>query len=131
MRSTSSMSERRYRRGPPAGWAWPICGNSASQDRSTYGCTCTTSQTSAALNSSRLGAAILNVSIWGAGPILAPFRALRRAHFLHALGFRGSGARPFLDRLPPLGRALGRRLPLLARILAAPDLDANRVAEKS
>src|SRR3954447_12502383 len=49
-------------RGAPAAFATPSSGNSASQDRSTYGCTLTRSHTSAALNSARFGMAIGTVS---------------------------------------------------------------------
>src|SRR5437867_3195 len=58
MRSTCSTSARRYVRGAPALFATPSAGNSASQDRSTYGCTLARSQTSAALKSARRGISI-------------------------------------------------------------------------
>src|SRR5262249_30747651 len=45
----------RYTRGAPADFATPRSGNSASHDRSTYGCTFRRSQTSAALKSARFG----------------------------------------------------------------------------
>ena len=51
IRSTWSTSDCRYSRGVSGDFCTPIPGNSFSHDRSTYGWSCASSQTSAALNS--------------------------------------------------------------------------------
>ena len=69
-----------HRAAPPADFATPSSGNSASHDRSTYGCTFTISQTSAALNSARFGISMERQrQACGGMESITSYRADRRA----------------------------------------------------